>query len=342
MNDIFSTISNLLRILLVAGLLPALAPSTLRADTVIQKSGPQKRGTVEKSSRDGIIIDGTPIRVSNIRYVLFSDEPKELRTIRDAVAKGSYARAEQTLQRLDTSELSGDLLKMDAQFYKAYVRARRALQTGQGRGAAAKEMVNFAKTHKNSFHFYDAAEVLGELAIALGKSGEAARYFSALEKASEPEIKARGMTRTAESLLATGDHAGAIKRYDAILGMDIGGETKTAAALGKALCQAETGAGDAGIQTVEKIIAETDPKQTELLARAYNAMGACYRAAGQSNAAVISYLHVDLLYSKHADQHAEALHHLSKLWTQTGHPDRAAEAKSVLDSKYGGSAWARR
>ena len=340
MRDTINRTWGSLRTLLFVCLLALLGHGTLRADTVIQKSGPQKRGTIEKSSRNGIVIDGAEIPVSNIRYVLFSNEPKELRTIRDAVAKGSYARAEQSLQRLDMSKLSGELLQMDAKFYRAYVRARRALQTGKGRSAAVKEMVSFAKAHKNSFHFYDAAEVLGELAMALGKSGEAVKYYGALEKSSEPEVKARGMTRMAESLLASGEHEEAIKRYDAILNMDSSPEAKTAAALGKAICQAETGAGDAGIETVETIISETDPKQTELLARAYNALGACYRSVGQNNAAVIAYLHVDLLYNKHADQHAEALHHLSKLWTQTGHPERAAESQSILDSKYAGSSWA--
>lgn len=311
----------------------------LRADTVIQKSGPQKRGTIEKSSRDGVVIDGTPIQVSDIRYVMFSDEPKELRIIRDAVSKGSFGRAEQTLERLDVSQLSG-LLKMDAQFYQAYVKARRALQTGKNRGPAVREMVAFAKTHQNSFHFYEAAEVLGELAAALGKPDESTKYFGALEKASTPGVKLRGMTRMAELLMARGAYPDALKRYDAMLKLDGDEQARQTAQLGKAFCQAEMGDGESGIAAVEQIIQETDTKQTELMARAYNTLGACYRVAGKNNAAVMAYLHVDLLYGKHNDQHAEALYYLGSLWAKTGHQDRAAQARALLKSKYGGSSWA--
>jgi tetratricopeptide (TPR) repeat protein len=329
-----------IHVALGALLLVCVDANWLHADTVIRKSGPQKRGTIEKSSRDGIVIDGTPIRVSDIRYVMFSDEPKELRTIRDAVSKGSYGRAEQALQRLDMSELSGDLMQMDALFYQAYVKARRALQTGQNRGAAVKEMVTFAKTHQSSFHFYEAAEVLGELALALGKEDESAKYFGALEKASAPGVKLRGMTRMAELLMARGAYPDALKRYDAMLKLDGDDQARTTAQLGKAVCQAEMGDGESGIKAVEQIIQETDEKQTELMARAYNTLGACYRVAGKNNAAVMAYLHVDLLYSKHNDQHAEALYHLGTLWAKTGHQDRAAQARALLKSKYGGSSWA--
>ncbi len=314
---------------------------TAQADTVLQLSGGQQRGKIEKSSKDGLLVDGKPIRSDDIRYVLFSDEPKEMRSIRDAVSKGSFGKAEQTLAKLDLAKISGDLPLMDAKFYVAYVKAKRAMQTGNDKGAAAKQLLAYVKSHPKSFHFYDAAEALGELATSMGQEKEAARFFGALEKSSSPSIRARGMSRLAEAFMARGDYGEALKRYEAMLqASPADSDGRTAALLGKALCQAQTGQGEVGIAAVEEIIAQTSPSKNAVMARAYIALGACYRVSGKDNAAVLAYLHIDLLYAKQADQHAEALFYLGELWGKTGHPDRAAQAKALLKSKYGGSAWA--
>lgn len=326
--------------LLLTAVLVAARPASAQDDTVLRVSGGQVRGKIEAAARTSVTVDGTKIPVTDIRYVMFGGEPSVLRQIRDAASKGKFGQAERYLQRLDESKLSGDLMKADAAFYRAYVQAKRALESGNDLGAAAKQLVGFAKTHPTSFHFYDAAEALGELALALNKDEEAARYYGALEKAPLPGLKLRGMSRMAESYMARGDYAEALKRYDAILSDGDSQQGRSTALLGKALCQAELGQATDGIAAVEEIIASADPKDTALLARAYNALGACYRATGKTNAAVISYLHVDLLYGKHADQHAEALFHLGKLWSKVGHPDRAKQAREALSSKYGGSSWA--
>ncbi len=315
--------------------------NSFRADAVIQKSGAQEIGTIEKSSKEGVVIDGKTVKVGNIRFVLFSNEPKDLRTIRDSVAKGSFTKAEQALKRLDMSKVSGPLQKMDAEFYIAYVKARRALQTGQGVVPAVKGMLAFVKKYKDSFHFYDSAEVLGEMALALGKEEDAARYFSVLERSSAPAIKLRGMTRTTESLMTRSAFDEALQRYEAMLALsDDDDELRGTALLGKALCQAEMGDGQAGIATVEEIIQQTDSRKAKLMARAYNALGACYRATGQNNAAVLAYLHVDLLYENQSIQHAEALYHLGTLWSTVGHSDRAAQANAKLKQRYANSPWA--
>jgi len=200
-------------------------------------------------------------------------------------------------------------------------------------------LVAFAKANAKSFHFYDAAETLGALAWSLNKRDDAARYYGVLEKATLPGLKFRGMARMAEAYVARGDYDEALQRYEAMLQSTEDQDARTQASLGIALCQAELGHSADGITTVEQIIADADPEDTSLLARAYNTLGACYRASNQANAAVISYLHVDLLYAKHSDQHAEALYHLSRLWGQVGHQDRAQEARDLLQSKYTGTTW---
>ena len=70
---------------------------------------------------------------------------------------------------------------------------------------------------------------------------------------------------------------------------------------------------------IEKVIVENDSERPRaLFARAYNALGhALSHAAGQTEAALDAYLHTDLLFYRDAENHAEALYHLAKLWADS-------------------------
>ena len=85
------------------------------------------------------------------------------------------------------------------------------------------------------------------------------------------------------------------------------------------------GRPDDVIKTVTDIIDKTDnEKDAEVMAMAYNTLGAAYKKAGKNKEALMAYLHVDVidLYAKCADAHAEALSNLVDFWTALGHPDR--------------------
>ena len=79
----------------------------------------------------------------------------------------------------------------------------------------------------------------------------------------------------------------------------------------------------------------------ELFGRAYNAHGDCLQKAGKPKEALMSYLHVDVLFYSDPDIHAESLYHLSRLWEETKKPDRAATTQNLLQQRYSGSVWAR-
>lgn len=304
-------------------------------DKVILRSGPPVRGAIESVSPNQITIlaDGTSqdVPVAQVRYVMFENEPTVLRQIRDAVSKGQYAQAERYLERVKDKELKRDLIQTDVAFFRALCESRQALESGKGTKVAATAMIGFAKAHPKSYHFYDAAEVLGDLAVALGRFDAATKYYGQLEKSPVKATQLRGALRTADALRAQGSKQlpAAVARYEAVInGAREHTEEKNTALLGKAICQAELGQAEEGIASIEQVILAADPDQKILMAQAYNALGVCYQAAGKPKDALLAHLHVDLLFRDDAIQHAEALRNLAKLWAELGYPDRASEAQS--------------
>ena len=141
-----------------------------------------------------------------------------------------------------------------------------------------------------------------------------------------------------------GDFVEAQKQYKAVI--ESATDTKESrrqkrfAQIGAARCAAETQSADAGIESIEKIIAENDSSDAELFASAYNALGDCLQKKGQSKDALMAYLHVDILFYADSEKHAESLYHLTNLWSQLKNTDRAAAARNLLTERYSGTIWA--
>ena len=107
-------------------------------------------------------------------------------------------------------------------------------------------------------------------------------------------------------------------------------------------CKAELGQTDEAKELVEEVIAKNDPADDELFAQAYLALGTAHRKADEPLEAVLAYLHVDLLFFRQRDAHAEALYYLSNLWGQIDRPEQAVQARNLLKSRYGATIWGKR
>jgi tetratricopeptide (TPR) repeat protein len=178
-----------------------------------------------------------------------------------------------------------------------------------------------------------------------GAHDKAEKQYAELAKAPWADYKMRAAVAIGRTLQAQAKHAEAISQFDAALAMpDEGADAKTqklAATLAKAVSQAETGGVEQAVGTIEKVIQDTDAQQTQLHARAYNALGSCYEKAGQKKDALLAFLHVDVLYNTVPEAHAEALSHLVPLWKAIGQEERSREARAALQQQYAGSRWAK-
>src|SRR5204863_2754961 len=114
-----------------------------------------------------------------------------------------------------------------------------------------------------------------------------------------------------------------------------------AAVLGKAQCQAYTGAFEDAIKELEtNIIANINPEESALQALAYNTLGNCYNQKPDGKkSALLAFLHTDVLYNNVPNAHAEALWNLSGLWMDIGKNERGQECLNRLNRLYPGSSW---
>jgi tetratricopeptide (TPR) repeat protein len=321
-----------------------------QGDTIHSASGRPLRGQIVEISDTEIRIDvGDSVQsipVVDIRQVTFAEDPSQLRRARDLVRQGQLENALTTLSQADVSRVERQEVRTDLEYYRLYCQARLALATGGDLPGTEAAMFRFVGGNRKSYHFFEAAETLGDLAMARGDYAMAAKYYGPLRRnAPWPAMQMHGTLLEAKALSAAGNHAEALKNYDVVIGSSLATaealRQKSLAAAGRAVCQAQMGQATEAIPSLEKIIVESDPQDTELFAQTYNALGACHRLANQPKDAVLAYLHVDLLFYQSPDDHAEALYHLSNLWNQTNKPDRATAARSLLKSRYPSSRWAK-
>ena len=332
-------------------LIGVLWSSTAHAqrDQVFGERGTPTTGTITEVTPTTVTVQvGTTSRsfpVNEVQRINLDGEPAELRRAREAMQQGRYEDVRAELAKIVVADIRRELVKQDVEYYKGLVEARLALTTGGDKAAAHDALYNFVRTNPQSYHFYEAAEVLGDLAVAVGKYEDAARYYAALAKAPWPEYKLRASLLEARPLSLAGQWQPAQQRYDTVLSASLdtpaARRMKLMATIGRARAVAELGNPQEGVAALQEIIAKQDPSDIELFSRAYNALGACYLKGNQPKEALLAYLHVDVLFFAIAEEHAEALLHLSQLWSEMNKSDRAVQARTLLQSRYAGTLWAR-
>ena len=333
---------------LFAAALLAAAPALAQQDTIIGRGGTPIRGTIVGISPTAVKIETTgvtrDVEVREIQRLSFGDEPAELRNAREQALAGQFENALESLSKIKLDEIKVPAIRQDVGYYSAYCNAKLALTAGGDRAAAIDELRAFIGQNRNTFHFFEGVELLGDLNYAIGKYGEAATFYGLLTQADWPEYQMRATVLQARAQSAEGKHAEALAGYDKVLAWGVNTpeavELKMHATVGRAVCLAATGKHDEGIAIIEDMIVKNDPSDARLFGRAYNALGACYLRADKPRDALMAYLYTDILFFTDHESHAEALYHLSKLWSQVNRADRAVEARSMLQTRYPGSRWA--
>jgi len=337
-------------VILAIGLSLALGGASRAVDTVKADSGTYT-GRVTAMTRTEVTLDrsGVPRKIpaNEIVMIYFDDEPTTLKTTaRVHLSAGRYNDALEALQKLQPADLPRAEIQQDVAFYKALCSARLALG-GTGTLESAKDLMSaFVHGNVNSYHFYEGCEVLGNLYVALQQYADAEKYYVQLEKSPWPEYQMRGSVVIGRARLAQGKTAEALQAFNQVLALqattDQARSQHLAAKLGIARCSAATGEPDEALEMVQQIIANADPEDVELHARAYNTLGTTLRKAGKTKEALLAFLHVDVLYFAVPETHAEALANLDELWTELHKTEQAVRARRILQEQYQNSPWAKK
>jgi len=319
-------------------------------DEITAMGKPIAKGQIRQISPKEVAIEvsGRLIKfsVNEIISISFDEDPLELKAARRSVKNGQFGMAMEKLAPLKEGDVP-EIVGQDIQFYKAYCTARLALGGSGSQSEAYSMMGKFIQGGgSQSYHFYPAAEVMGDLAAAMGDYKRAETAYGVVAKAPWPDYKMRAAVLEARALVAQGKHELAEPKFDDVIKSSMDSlpaqKQKLFAKLGKAACLAEKGEADQALKMIEAIIAKEDPKDITLFARAYTTQGRCYLVAKKPKDALLAFLHVDILFYGDPESHAEALYYLSKLWKQVDKSERALKARGTLKTSYPGSVWAKK
>ena len=319
------------------------------ADQIYIGKGPPVRGVITKMTATEVTVTinalARPFPVNEIVRVSLADSPSGLQEALSQIRNGQIESAQTALNKLDLKAIKNKYVTQEVLFCRALCAFQMAQQGQADIKQAGGMLKSFVTDHKDSYHYFEAQQMFGDLAVTFGNYPLAAESYGEIRKAPWPEYKARGAVLQATAQLGAEQYPQALTSFEVVLkerpSTPQGQLQFTLAQVGKARCLAETGSVAEGIQLVRDVLKNNDPKEhPELFGRAYNTLGACYRKDKKSQDALLAYLHTDLLFYREPQVHAEALYYLSRLWADVKKTDRANRARSLLRERYASSVWA--
>lgn|SRR5487761_1407031 len=329
-----------------------LTPTLLRAaDDTIKKVGePPIKCSISSINKDEVKYEKSGkveiMPTYDIESIRLSDEPPQLNLIRNQVNNGAYENAMKALDKLNPDSLEKSEVKGEVQFMRAFCQGRLALGGSGDVAEAGRQVKAFIDANPNSYHFYAANELSGDLLVALGRYEPATHFYKALAAAPADAYKIKAGIDTGRAKLAEKKYPDALKEFDTALGLAEKGKVpesqKLSAMLGKAACLSQTGKPEEGVKLAEAVVGKLPTEEVDLHAWAYVVLGNCYRQMpNHTKQALTAFLHVDVLYFSNPQLHAEALWNLASIWQELKKIDRATQSAALLKERYPNSTWAK-
>ena len=332
-----------------AKLLPVIAlcyvtPVFAQLDRVYDKAEDNVVGTIVNVTKNGVSLkrgDNTQeFQADQTLKILYEGDPPALTKGREFALDSQFAQALSELKTISLDSLPRDVNKADTIFYLAYCEAKLALAGKGAKDEAVGKLLTFARNYGQSWHFYEAAKLLGDLSLALNDADKAATYYKSLMNAPSANIQIESVYLQGLVNLKKQESDAATTEFEKVIGLKAQSATvarlQVLAKAGKALALAQSKKGKESLEITNQLIADLNPTDVEMAARIYNAQGAGYEASGDTEGAILAYLHTHLMFSLQPDAHAQALQRLAELWPQVGKPERAAEARQELQQRYPG------
>lgn len=334
--------------LTIVSLVAARPPRGLAADSIRTSDGKTISGAVTAMTPEEVslepvgesIVKKTP--VPQIEWLSFDGEPKQLADARAFARAGNIEAVIKTLGRIKLDDIERAEIKQEIKFLRGLAQARLAVAGGGGKNARAdaeKTLGELEGQQPKNYRYFEICEMLANLRIEAGDAVNAQKWADRIGESIQPENKARAALLSARILRASGQSADALERLDDLV--NISGASKELTRIRRLAqvvrCQTliDQDQADEAVDLAMTTIAATGEDQVELLARAYNALGAAHLKLGKKKEALLDYLHVPLLYSGPLESQAEALGNLAQLWVDVYKRNvEADKAKTELRERF--------
>ncbi len=155
------------------------------------------------------------IPVSDIRSIQFGAEPSELTQARVNASNGGYDKALALLAKIDRASLRDENVKQEVAYYTALSNVKRALLGAMDLAEAGGQLNAFVNANRQSYHQWEAQELLGDLLVAMDNYPAAEKKYELLARAPWPSYQMRSAVLSGRALQAQGKHAEAIERFTA-------------------------------------------------------------------------------------------------------------------------------
>lgn len=319
------------------------------ADTVELKAGRSVRGTIENMNANSVTVKLSSgkdqvIKAGDVDKISFDREPVLLRSARRNADEKQFNRVEENLISVDPKT---PFETREKAFLIAISNANLALRGESGKTIpdAIKILEAYTGKRDNQFwyQYFEALETLGDLYVSANQLDKAVSQYGMLSKSSTESINMVGQFKSAQANVLLGKFPAAKTSFAAVQKNSStvvdAIKMKLLAKVGEARCDGELGKAKESIQVILNLIKKEDPSEMELFGRAYNALGHCYLKDGQSKAALLAFLHTDVLYQRDPEIHAESLYQLIRLWQTDQKPAQSLAARKLIREKYRNTYW---
>ncbi len=352
--------------LVALGLAAAQAADTIRQREPDGKIKPRS-GKIKEVTSKHVVLQLTPsdrteeIAANVIDSISYDPQPADMGLLPGQVRGGNFVNANELIRKLGETEIANPGVKEELAFYKMYVATKVAMGSGSvvEMKKAKDALVEYLKNNLNSWHYYEAVELLGDVCLAVAavevETSRPGWYqlaidqsYARLSQAPWDETRIRAAMSRAKVLHLNKNVDGALAAYDDALKLTAGKEADAhiaslalASKVGKAEVLGDK-SPEEGIKLIQEIIGKADVEDSRVQGMSALAIARCYEKAGNPKEALLNYLKVDVLYFQQSKLHEEALYNLYRLWAAPpfNNAQRAAEAANTLRQRYPGSPWA--
>jgi len=278
------------------------------------------------------------VKPSEVRSITFGSTSGPIKKGIAAFYDERYNDCLETFEKVN-SRPSNPAVFAEIVFCKAMSMAYEALGGGNVTvRQAGIEVKGFLDNHPDSFHVYAATRMFADLAMASGSISAAKPSYEKLLDAQWPELVMACHIELGEIGLIENDPDAAIQHFQAAVKVDTADKTSQSlqivAKCRMAQANALKGDVDSAIKAIEAIIKQQSDEDSIVFSHAYNSLGNCYLKAGNSKAALLAFLHTQMLFAQPAKNQAEALYHLKTLWQNLNYPDRARKSQQTLTTSF--------